>query len=463
MSSVRQNVSSLLLSEIARRILGFFAVAYLARTLGVEGFGMVMIGLTVLSYVSLTGSAGLHVLGTRAIARGGADLEPGALVGTRLVTTGAAIAVVGIIAWTVIEPPALAAVILITSLSGVLHALFLEWYFQGRERMTEVAVARTLGAAFYLLFIVAAVHETGDLPKAALAAVIGDLACTGYLLVRYRRTVGVLRIRFGKWRSLLVAAWPFGAGSVLGHLTANFPILAIGALLGSGDAGVFAGANKLVFFVLMADRILGALLLPASARLHQLDAAHLSSVLSRSLRWILLLGVPLGVGGMFVAKPLVVLVYGEAFAASGPVFGVIIWYAVLTMVHTIYTSALLAADGEHRYRTVMTIAAVANVLAVSGGALAGGVMGAAVGLLLAEGIGVVLMQRAAGTVLPIPVPSRLGGIVTAGIVLAVILTFLPEMHVLLTVAVGAFAYLAAAVLTRALTRDDLHELTQRDA
>lgn len=424
---------------------------------------MVMIGLTVLSYVSLTGSAGLHVFGTRAIARGGTDLEPGALVGTRLVTTGAAIAVVAFAAWMWVEPPALAAVILITSISGVLHALFLDWYFQGRERMTEVAVARTLGAAFYLLFIVAAVHETGDLPKAALAAIIGDLACTGYLLVRYRRTVGVFRIRFGRWRSLLAAAWPFGAGSVLGHLAANFPVLAIGTLLGSGEAGVFAGANKLVFFVLMADRILGALLLPASARLHQLDASHLASVLSRSLRWILLLGVPLGVGGMFVAQPLVVLVYGEAFAPSGPVFGVLIWYAVLTMVHTIYTSALLAADGERRYRTVMAIAAIANVAAVSGGAMAGGVMGAAVGLLLSEGIGVVLMHRAARTVMQIPAPSRLGGIVTAGIVLSVILPFLPAMHVVLTVAAGALVYLSVAILTGSLTRRDLHELNQRDA
>jgi O-antigen/teichoic acid export membrane protein len=456
-------VSSLLLSEIARRILGFFSVAYLARTLGVEGFGMVMIGLTVLSYVSLTGSAGLHVLGTRAIARGGAAIEPGALVGTRLITTGMAISVAAFVAWTWVEPPALAGVILITSLSGILHALFLEWYFQGRERMAEAAVARTLGASVYLLFIVAAVRESGDLAQAALAAVIGDAACTAYLLMRYRRTVGVLRISFGAWRSLLAAAWPFGAGSVLGHLTANFPVLAVGALLGSGEAGVFAGANKLVFFVLMADRILGTLMLPASARLHQIDASHLPSVLSRSLRWILLLGMPLGIGGMFVATPLVVLVYGEAFAASGPVFGVLVWYAVLTMLHTIYTSALLATNGERRYRTVMTVAAVANVAAVSGGALTGGVLGAAVGLLLAEGIGVVLMQRAVQTIMPIPVPSRLGGIVTAGIVLAVILPFLPPVHVVLTVAAGAFVYLTAAVLTRALTRQDLHELTQQDA
>ncbi|MCU0453126.1 MAG: flippase [Bacteroidetes bacterium] len=461
MSSVRQNVSSLLLSEIARRILGFFAVAYLARTLGVEGFGMVMIGLTALSYVSLTGSAGLHVLGTRSVARGTGEVDPGTLIGARLLTTGGAIVVVAVVSVLWIEPPELAAVVLVTSLSGVLHALFLEWYFQGRERLTEVAVARTLGAAFYLSFLVVAVHDTGDLTKAALAAVIGDLGSTGYLLLRYRRSVGILRIRFGEWRSLLAAAWPFGAGSVLGHLTANFPLLAVGAILGSGAAGVFAGGNKLVFFVLMADRILGTLLLPASTRLRQLDAAQLSSVLSRSMRWILLLGLPMGVGGAMVATPLVVLVYGEAFSASGPVFGILIWYAMLTMLHTVYTSALLASDGERRYRNVMAVSALANVAAVTGGILIGDVLGAAVGLLLAEGLSLVLMQRAVRVAMVIPAPVGFGRGVMASIALAVILMLLPDMHVLLTVLWGALAYVGAAMVTRALTTADLRELTQR--
>ena len=463
MTSIRHNVSSLLLSEIVRRILGFFAVAYLARTLGVEGFGMVMIGLTVLSYVSLTGSAGLHVLGTRAIARGTGEVDPGSLVGTRLITTGSAILVVVTSSALWIKPEPLATVIIITVLSGFFHALFLEWYFQGQERLSEVAVARTLGAAIYLSFMLMAVHDAGDLSKAALAAVIGDLASTGYLLIRFRRSEGTLRIRFAGWTSLVRAAWPFGAGSVLGHLTANFPILAIGFLLGSGEAGVYAGANKLVFFVLMADRILGTLLLPASARLRQLDVGHLSSALTTALRWILLIGLPLGIGGTIVATPLVEFVYGPAFAFSGPVFGVLVWYAVLTMLHTIYTSALLASDGERRYRNVMAVSAATNVAAVSAGILVGGILGAAVGLLLAEGVSVILMQRAVRAVMSLPVPPGLGRIVTASMLLAVSLLFLVDMHVLVTITAGALIYGIAAFGSRAVTITDVQSLIRRTA
>jgi O-antigen/teichoic acid export membrane protein len=181
------------------------------------------------------------------------------------------------------------------------------------------------------------------------------------------------------------------------------------------------------------------------------------------MRWILLLGLPLGVGGMMVATPLVVLVYGPEFAVSGPVFGVLIWYAVLTMLHTVYTSALLASDGERQYRNIMAVSAAANVLAVSGGILLGGVLGAAAGLLMAEGISLVLMQRAAKRAMRIPSPEGLGRIVTASIVLALIMLFLGNIHVLLSVALGAAAYMAAAFATRAISITDLRALVQRNA
>lgn len=90
-------------------------------------------------------------------------------------------------------------------------------------------------------------------------------------------------------------------------------------------------------------------------------------------------------------------------------------------------------------------------------------MGAAAGLLLAEGAGVVLMQRAVRQSMTIAAPERLGGIVMASIVLSVILPFIDSMHVLLTVVIGAVTYVAAAVLTRALTLSDIRELRQRDA
>ena len=397
------------------------------------------------------------------MARDGGSVDAGSIVGTRLVNTLVAIGLVAMSTATWVVPAALAEVVLITSLSGMSHALFLEWYFQGKEQMTETAVARTLGAALYLASLLALVHGPDDLRSAALAAVIGDLGSTGYLLVRYRRMYGRLRIHFRSWLPLMRSALPFGAGSVLGHLSVNFPILAVGALLGSAEAGVFSGANKLVFFLLMVDRILGTMLLPASVRLQLAADERLSATLAEALRWIVLVGLPLCIGGMFLATPLVTLVYGGTFAASGAVFGILVWYVLLTMIHTVYTSGVLATGREDRYRNVMVVSAILYVVAVSGGILMGGAVGAAAGVLLAEGVTVILMERALRPALQVLIPARFGRIVTAGIVLAASLTFLPPMHVSISVAAGAVVYIVAAVGVQAVTVPELREMIRRFA
>lgn len=55
------------LADIASRLIGFFATAYLARMLGVEKFGEVNLGFTSLSYGLLIINPGLQLYATREI------------------------------------------------------------------------------------------------------------------------------------------------------------------------------------------------------------------------------------------------------------------------------------------------------------------------------------------------------------------------------------------------------------
>ena len=435
----------------------------MARILGVSGFGTVMIGLTVLSYVSLGGSAGIHVFGTRGVAAVTLEFSPGELLGARLLNTAVAYVLVGLVTVAFVADSPLRMVILVTSASGFITALFLEWLYQGKERMSENAIARTIGAGVYLAVIVFGVRTPDDLRTAAFAAIAGDIASTGFLLSRYIQEFGPLdiRISFHQWMSLMRKALPFGAGSLLGHLSTNFPVIAIGIMLGSADAGVFSGANKLVFFLLMIDRILGTVLLPASARLHSASRESLRSALEETLRWIVILGLPLAVGGTLLGSELVVLVYGNAFASAGPVFAVLIWYVFLTMVHTVYTSGVMAAGGEIRYRNVMIMSAALYGITVTAGTAFWGVMGAAVGVLASEGITVIAMRNAMESVCDPVRPARFGRTALAAFTLAVVILLLPTFHVLVTVLIGCVSYALALMTFRVVSWNDMKTLTQR--
>lgn len=462
-SRLSRNISYLVSSEIARRIFGFFSVAYMARVLAVEGFGQVMIGLTVLSYVALAGSAGLHVLGTRSVARGEPGAEPGSILTARLVNTVVAYLFAGTVTVVFVGHPGLRDVILISASSAFLHAMFLEWYFQGKETMMPNAIARTLGAFVYLVALLVVVRSPADIRLAACAAVVGDIASTGFLLGRFRGLGERLRFRltFGMWRDLMVRAVPFGAGSVLGHVSVNLPILLVGALLGSAEAGMFSAASKLVFFLLMIDRILGTVLLPASVRLHAYSPTVLHAGLSDALRWILIVGMPLCFGGLVLGPDLIELVYGAEFSAAGPLFPIMVWFVLLTLLHTVYTSGVIASGRDADYRNVMILSAVLYAACLTAGIVWGELFGASTGMVVAEGLTVLLMRRAMHRTVPSIRPGRFGRIVLSTLGMGAVLLILPDMHPILHVSIGGVTYVVATFLFKAVSFGEYRSLIGR--
>src|SRR5512140_2221248 len=96
---------SLVSSEVARRILGFIAVAYLARTLSVAEFGLINIAFTILSYTIIVSTAGLNVFGIKETARQGPNAAIGTLISLRLVIAAVVFVVTSIACIILIADP----------------------------------------------------------------------------------------------------------------------------------------------------------------------------------------------------------------------------------------------------------------------------------------------------------------------------------------------------------------------
>ena len=395
MKQVTRNFLSLASSEIVRKVLGFLAVAYLARHLTLADFGLVSLGFTVLSYTINISSAGLDLFGIRQIAKGADRDFVGRLVSLRLIIAAAVFVLTAVITSLIVRDPLTVRIIIIFNCSLFAYALLLEWLYQGREAMKTVSLGKSVTAAVYLALILLLVHSDIDLLWVAVAAVAGDFAMMMFYASKYRREGNSLRpvADLAAWKQMAGESLPLGVGTVLGQISANLAPVVLAILMTNVEVGLYSAASKLVVFLLLIDRVLGVLLLPASARLQASSPAQLSVRLGEAMKWILIAALPICLGGMLVSKDLIRIVFGENFVAASGLFGILVWFLCFTMIHTVYTSGLVAVAPSNVYGRVMMIGAVIYTLAVVLLTKFYGLYGTVFGVVVSEGL-TLLIARA---------------------------------------------------------------------
>jgi O-antigen/teichoic acid export membrane protein len=454
-----RNAISIILSDAGRRALGFFTIALLARRLAPADFGVITIGFTVLSYATMAAAGGLGAFGIRAVARGEASLEVSSVIGARLVNSIIAFFIVGL-SFFFIANRMTALLVLCFSVSLFPNAFLLDWYFQGKEEMPRVGVARTASAATYLVLAALFVRSPADLLWVAAAAVCGDCVAAGILLLSYHRMNPGIRLRpaFAEWKSLTLMAFPLGLGSILAQASVNLPPLVIGIMLTNADVGIYSAAAKLVGFLLMIDRVIATLLLPASARSYTRSVTALSEVLSGSLKLMIIAGLPLCIGGTILAPRILPLVFGAQYASSGPVFSVLAWFVFATLLHTLCTTGLIASGQERLYTKSMLIGAGFTVCSTLVLTALFGVVGSAAGVVCSELATVIVMLRKLRDFVRLEIPGYGVKSLAAAGAMAVVLLPLASTNLSISVPTGVIVYTLVLFATRAISGTEIAEM-----
>ena len=464
MKRFSKNFISILLSDVGRRVFGFLTLAYLTRRISVGDFGAMSIGMTALSYAMMASSGGLSTFGTRAIARGESLPLVSSIVSLRFVISFVAYLVLGTAAVLFVSNSLTIQFILLFGLSLFPNALFLDWYFQGKEHMGIIGIARIISAIFYLVLILLFVHSPENLFWVAIAALIGDTLASAAFIVAYKRKTPYNKLRFdlGEWKSILSQAFPLGIGSILGHFSVNAPPIILGIMLTNTEVGIYSAAGKLVFFLLMFDRVFANLLLPASTRLHAVSSDILSVMLRTAQKWIVVFALPLCVGGTLLADRILPFVFGSQYLAAADTFRILVWYFFFTLVHTIFTSGLVAIGKEGIYGKVMILSAIVYGTTVILGTFLFGVNGAAGAMVFSEAATLILMRRQFVQFVNLPMPLKvLVKSVVAVIFMSIAVLVFPTTHILLLVFFGGCVYTVAIFALRAIIAADVADLLRR--
>lgn len=385
------------------RLLTFIANVYLARLLDTEGYGIVFLGLTVLTYAMWGADLGLATLGARESAKpaAGREFTPGDIISLKTLLGTAAMLLAGIVVLLVV-PDRLTRLVVLLSLAAMLPSLWqMEWYYQGIRSYGKVAAIRYLFGAGYLLGVFALVDGPEDVAAVPLVYIGAILLAALPALVMRRKEDSLLphhpffsRAQRGRWREALKQSAPIGLGGLMAQTLQLLPPILLAAMHGRGEVGEFGAAFRLAINLMILDRAFIALFLPAVSNLLITAPERYPAALRRTFRLLVAGGVLLSLSLTLFADPLVRLVYDDSFAGAALPLAVMSWFVTATLLNSFFSYALIAAGvGNAFFRSSLVSSSIGVVLVLVLTKLYGA-EGAAIGMTVGEGLLAAIMYGA---------------------------------------------------------------------
>ena len=144
-------------------------------------------------------------------------------------------------------------------------------------------------------------------------------------------------------RELIYTIIPFAWSNFLGIISmrANFIMLSIWSTISM--VGLYAAASKVMEMVLVIPSLFAQLLLPRLAKSYAEYGKFEMPYLEKLLPWLFALTIPVGVGILVFAKPVLTFLFGEQFADADVILAILMVFCIIESADTIMAVMLRAA------------------------------------------------------------------------------------------------------------------------
>ncbi len=451
------NIFSLGSGEIIARAVAFFGVTYAARLLGPEQFGIIGFAAALFGYLSLTVTAGFGDIGSREVARRPREASSiaASVIAIKLIIALIAVIAIAVTAWFLNKPPTVKLVLLLMGLLFFPLALDTSWVYKGLERNRPVAFALIIGQVLYAGAIFLAVHKSSDIAFVPLAQFFGEI-CAALMLTLPLFYLKKIKLDLRDGFRILRSSVFWAISRLLRTVMYTFDIVLIGFLLGEQAVGLYTAPYRICFLLVALAVVIHTSYLPIITRAATPDStlSEVGIIAERSVNFAAAVAAPLVVGGIIIAAPLLVAVFGNDYAAGSAAFQFLIlsigFVFLLGAIHNIFMAL-------NRLKTEMIIFAVAAVVNIGLNILIiprYGIVGAAFVTVFAEVLTLVLGLIAVNR---IGVPFSLRPIwrpLLASLLMGAVLLLLGANHgLILQLAAGGGSYLLALILLRGIPPD----------
>ncbi|MEE8525102.1 MAG: oligosaccharide flippase family protein [Thermoanaerobaculia bacterium] len=375
-------------AHLLASVLGFIGVKIIVEHFGSAGLGQTSLALSLVGLALIVATGGTQLLAVRHLAAAPEDVPAlaGNVIAIRLALASATYLVLMAVCAAV---PPLAEILPLTALFALslfVNAAHLSYVPQAFQQAGVLSAVQVATQGLYLLALTGLLAVRAGLGTVALSKVAADLvvaaALAGWVIVHYgrpRRPAATAQLC-----QLLTQAAPLAGTKLARALAQGSDLVVVSLFLDTAELGLYAGGVKIYLFLLSLATAYFVLLLPRLAERAERPGDALRNELAASL----LRTVPPALGGVALlavfARPLLVFLFDESFAAAVPVVRLLGLSFLVNVVGRHFRQVLLARgrQDEDLRRTLWAVGVHLVGKLVLTPLL--GLVGAALGTLLGE-------------------------------------------------------------------------------
>ena len=365
--SIFKNTSWLSISQIITSICAFLWTIIIARYLGVSDYGIVSFAISFTSLIGIIMDLGISTYITREIAKHKKLVNKyfNNIFLFKLILAALLFFISGLLLYLLGYPQLTIVVTLIFTIELIFMSMlsFLNGVFQAFEQVKYQAIGGILNSSFLLIGILITIGFDLGIIAIALAYTIAYSIFFLYMLTSYIRKFSFPKFELDKRfiKEVLIGSIPFGLTNFFYTIYFSIDIVMLSYLTGDYATGLYKSAYNIINVFTTFFVVYQGVIFPVMSKFFAESKDLLKSSYELSVKYLLLIIIPISVGVFFYARPLVDLIYSNQYSLATTPVQILIWTVSFLFINGAASILLNAIDKEKTVTKVYIIAALFNV------------------------------------------------------------------------------------------------------
>lgn len=366
--TIFKNMSWLFISQVITSICGFIWTILMARYLGVAKYGIFGFAVSLTGILCILFDFGIGMYSVRHIAT---DYDSAPKYLGNAIPLKGLFSIFGFIVILIVlilmrcDELTITVTMLFTieqiikkfvELMNAVFQAFEEGKFQG--------ISNTLLNILLLIFILITIYTDLGLYGIAISYIIANILALiycYYVLIKHL-TTPCYELDKEFCKMITLAALPFAATAILSSIYYSIDMVMLTNMVGNYATGIYNATYKLISVLTLFYSVYTAVIFPVMSRFYKNNESLLLISFEKSIKYLMLIIIPLAVATVFYSKDVMQLIYGHSYDGGSTVLSILIWTVCLLFISGACNTLLNASHKEVSVTKIYAIAAVFNVI-----------------------------------------------------------------------------------------------------